>query len=71
VLEGDRVGTYLGEVDLARWAEFHRKVTAERERERERQQREREREREREGERVSASVSPGWATARTTGHLSL
>ena len=50
MLEGDRVGTYLGEVDLARWAEFHRNVTAERERERERQQREREREREREGE---------------------
>ena len=29
MLEGDRVGAYLGEVDLARWAEFHRKVTAE------------------------------------------
>jgi len=29
VLEGDRVGAYLGEVDVARWAEFHRKVTAE------------------------------------------
>ena len=29
MLEGDRVSAYLGEVDLARWAEFHRKVTAE------------------------------------------
>ena len=29
MLEGDSVGAYLGEVDVARWAEFHRKVTAE------------------------------------------
>ena len=31
MLEGYRVGTYLCEVDVARWAEFHRKVTAEHE----------------------------------------
>ena len=29
MLKGDRVGAYLGEVDLARWAEFHCEVTAE------------------------------------------
>ena len=57
MLEGDSVGAYLGEVDVARWAEFHRKVTAEHE--------EREREREREGDFIRNNVHNGGSWARS------